>query len=185
MKKTFAAAIACLAVVGSAGASGAVSLSGTVTSSDTQFTDCTATPNYAVVRPFTVTGSGAYTLTSTAPTASFNSAAFYYAAIFTSLPTYASGNPDRLAVVNNNTVQTANVGLAALTNYFLAVGGSAGCGTVYPVSYALTFESPNGEVVFSDVGGPGIPEPGTWAMMIGGLGMIGGALRRRHAVEAV
>lgn len=29
--------------------------------------------------------------------------------------------------------------------------------------------------------GPGIPEPGTWALMIGGFGLAGAALRRRRA----
>ena len=28
-----------------------------------------------------------------------------------------------------------------------------------------------------------VPEPATWAMMIGGMGLAGGALRRRHAVR--
>lgn len=28
--------------------------------------------------------------------------------------------------------------------------------------------------------GPGIPEPASWAMMIGGLGMVGGAMRERR-----
>jgi hypothetical protein len=32
--------------------------------------------------------------------------------------------------------------------------------------------------------GPGIPEPGTWALMIGGFGLAGAALRRRRAVAA-
>lgn len=29
-----------------------------------------------------------------------------------------------------------------------------------------------------------VPEPATWAMMIGGFGMVGGAMRRRNAVKA-
>ena len=35
--------------------------------------------------------------------------------------------------------------------------------------------------------GPGIPEPASWAMMIGGLGMVGGAMRdrRRTTLRAV
>ena len=31
----------------------------------------------------------------------------------------------------------------------------------------------------------GVPEPATWAMMIGGMGLTGGALRRRKAVAAI
>jgi hypothetical protein len=29
-----------------------------------------------------------------------------------------------------------------------------------------------------------VPEPATWAMMIGGFGLVGGALRRRRAIAA-
>ncbi|MCP6473655.1 PEPxxWA-CTERM sorting domain-containing protein, partial [Klebsiella pneumoniae] len=32
-------------------------------------------------------------------------------------------------------------------------------------------------------GNGGIPEPTTWAMMIGGFGLVGGALRRRRSVQ--
>lgn len=38
-----------------------------------------------------------------------------------------------------------------------------------------------GEVAF---GGPGVPEPASWAMMIAGFGLVGAALRRRNAVAA-
>jgi hypothetical protein len=31
---------------------------------------------------------------------------------------------------------------------------------------------------------PGIPEPGTWAMLIAGFGLVGAAARRRRAVAA-
>jgi hypothetical protein len=41
-------------------------------------------------------------------------------------------------------------------------------------SYRLTF---NGTGVVQPT--PGVPEPATWAMMIGGLGLVGGAMRRR------
>jgi hypothetical protein len=30
---------------------------------------------------------------------------------------------------------------------------------------------------------PGVPEPATWAMMIGGFGMVGGAMRRRRSMS--
>ncbi|MBT2185704.1 PEP-CTERM sorting domain-containing protein [Sphingobium sp. H33] len=30
---------------------------------------------------------------------------------------------------------------------------------------------------------PQVPEPATWAMMIGGLAMVGGTLRRRRRVN--
>lgn len=31
--------------------------------------------------------------------------------------------------------------------------------------------------------GPGIPEPGSWAMMLGGFGLVGGTMRRRRAAD--
>ncbi len=30
---------------------------------------------------------------------------------------------------------------------------------------------------------PGVPEPASWAMMIGGMGVVGGAMRRRRSVK--
>lgn len=43
----------------------------------------------------------------------------------------------------------------------------------------------NGSLVFTQgtVGVPAIPEPATWAMMIGGFGLVGGALRRRRSLS--
>jgi hypothetical protein len=32
--------------------------------------------------------------------------------------------------------------------------------------------------------GPGVPEPATWALMIGGFGLAGGMLRRRRTAVA-
>ncbi|HZZ67635.1 MAG TPA: PEPxxWA-CTERM sorting domain-containing protein [Phenylobacterium sp.] len=44
----------------------------------------------------------------------------------------------------------------------------------------------NGGVFFDDisVAGAGVPEPATWALMIGGFGLAGAALRRRRATVA-
>jgi hypothetical protein len=36
----------------------------------------------------------------------------------------------------------------------------------------------------TDVVGPGIPEPATWGLLIGGFGLTGAALRRRRSVAA-
>jgi hypothetical protein len=46
-----------------------------------------------------------------------------------------------------------------------------------PQTYDLAYQ------VLSDAT-PGVPEPATWAMMIAGFGMAGGALRRRRALVA-
>jgi hypothetical protein len=34
-------------------------------------------------------------------------------------------------------------------------------------------------------GGPKLPEPATWAMLIAGFGLVGTAVRRRRAVSAL
>ena len=52
---------------------------------------------------------------------------------------------------------------------------------------SLTWTTPNYEDFYAfTVGGPesggGVPEPMTWALMIGGFGLAGAALRRRRAV---
>ena len=42
-----------------------------------------------------------------------------------------------------------------------------------------------GEVAFRSARGGGVPEPATWAMMIGGFGMAGAAMRRRRVTAAI
>lgn len=42
----------------------------------------------------------------------------------------------------------------------------------------FVFNVRNGSIVV-----PGVPEPGTWAMMIAGFGLVGGAMRRRQKVS--
>jgi hypothetical protein len=37
---------------------------------------------------------------------------------------------------------------------------------------------------FTLVGVPGAPEPASWALLIGGFGLLGGVLRRRQGVSA-
>ena len=52
-------------------------------------------------------------------------------------------------------------------------GGASSSGTVFRIDGSGF-----------NVGGGAVPEPGTWALMIGGFGMAGAMLRRPRAVAA-
>ncbi len=55
------------------------------------------------------------------------------------------------------------------------------------VAKSISFGGVANQIVFDDItfgssvpgGGNAVPEPATWAMMIGGFGLVGGAMRRR------
>ena len=57
-----------------------------------------------------------------------------------------------------------------------------GYGKSYPFAETFAPRNFNGSITY--VAGM-VPEPATWAMMIGGIGAAGGALRRRKAVAAI
>ena len=129
-------------------------LTGTITTADTAFTDCGILTNYAKVMPFTVTVTGTYTLDSAAPLTSFSGPDFYYVAIFSSAVSSAAPSPSRMAIINNTALYpSASVSLTAGTTYYLVVGGSAGCGSVYPVSYNFQVHGP-GSLVFEQPPSP-------------------------------
>jgi len=72
---------------------------------------------------------------------------------------------------------------------FLTFGSAPGGGTRYPyfVSYNTLEEAYNqtSGMQFSAVSAPGgVPEPASWALMIGGFGLAGAALRRRQATTS-
>jgi len=53
-------------------------------------------------------------------------------------------------------------------------------------SFTLRYNASSNAVLYSTGAPPppGVPEPATWALMIGGFGMVGATLRRRRAVVA-
>ena len=126
-------------------------LTGTITTADTAFTDCDT--NYAKVMPFTVTVTGTYTLDSAAPVAADDRSDFYYVAIFSSVVSSAL-SPSRLTVINNTALYpSASVSLTAGTTYYLVVGGSSSCSSVYPVSYNFQVHGP-GSLIFEQPPSP-------------------------------
>lgn len=176
-------ACACLLGWGGTAAAGTVSFAGTVTSADQALTDCVT--NYANVRAFTVSATGTYTLTNNQAPAAFNGPTFYYAAVFTSAPTFASGNPDRLFVINNTAVgATATSTLNAGTTYYLVVGGSTGCGTVYPVAYDFTLSSPAGTAVLAPLSVTQVPSLGHFSIALLAAMLAWTGLRRKVGESA-
>jgi hypothetical protein len=85
-------------------------------------------------------------------------------------------------------VVAANDGSFGSANNFLWKTGSftfVGTGNTETISLAATIPG-NGGVFFDNVSVSGaVPEPATWALMIGGFGMAGATLRRRRAMGAV
>ena len=96
-----------------------------------------------------------------------------------------------------NTIVTATiavpVGISRLA-YKLAIGGSCGVnGSVCDfgntskfglgaIPTGLTVTSASGLFPTGIVGGGGVPEPSTWALMLAGFGLMGAGIRRRRRV---
>jgi hypothetical protein len=85
-------------------------------------------------------------------------------------------------------VTAANDGSFGSANNFLWKTGSftfVGTGNNETITLAATVPG-NGGVFFDNVSvsGAAVPEPATWALMIGGFGMAGATLRRRRAIGA-
>jgi hypothetical protein len=58
------------------------------------------------------------------------------------------------------------------------------------IAKSVSFAGVANQIVFDDItfgsviaGGGGVPEPATWALLIAGFGMVGGAMRRRQSVR--
>ncbi len=67
---------------------------------------------------------------------------------------------------------------------FCGGNGSLPAESINPYdSFSPIYEGREGDLVIATAAG-GVPEPATWALMIGGFGLAGASLRRRRAVVA-
>lgn len=88
---------------------------------------------------------------------------------------------------NFNSLGTGSVLATRPGNNAVIVGGAAGSGYVVAngIDWADSFGQTganNGQVLLNSIGVRGmgaVPEPATWAMLILGMGVVGGAMRRR------
>ena len=83
--------------------------------------------------------------------------------------------------LTNTPVDVPGNGFVTAPNLFAFGGGPTLDLVIFASdsSSAGDFVSDYTITLFGVEGAPAVPEPATWAMMIGGFGMIGGAMRRR------
>lgn len=86
--------------------------------------------------------------------------------------------PNVLATQSNNAAVIARLYAMGIDPYNPATFPPLGPGAPMPTDPIL--ESRHYQLSF----GPGVPEPSTWLLMIGGMGLAGAALRRRRVVQA-
>ncbi len=128
------------------------------------------------VTAFTVSTSGSYTLAMTpmamTPFDTFlgihNTAFFPLAALTNAIAYDDDGGPGSDSLLT--------VSLLAGTSYFAIATGFANTDVG---RYSLEITGP-GVITIGGGGQGAVPEPSTWAMIIAGFGIVGGALRRRR-----
>lgn len=89
--------------------------------------------------------------------------------------TYTPGLNDPVIhyfVINQANQSRLYYDAAPITNFSIALS------TLFPNNPGWS------HITFFDTGAPAVPEPATWAMLIGGFGAMGFALRRRPKVAA-
>ena len=126
------------------------------------------------VTPFTVSISGNYNFLNTT---GYDSYLGIHAGSFN--PTNGLLNAIAYSDDFNGTLDGgfSNLALLAGVSYFAI---NTGFDNTDFGAYRLTIDGP-GNIIGGGGGGPGVPEPATWAMMIFGFAGIGAALRRRRA----
>jgi hypothetical protein len=132
------------------------------------------------VTAFTVSASGSYTFLMTSLSTNLDSFLGLHANAFNPLSalTNAIVYDDDSGPGSDSTFTT---NLLAGTSYFAIATGFANTDAG---EYKLDINGP-GSVTVGGGGQGAVPEPSTWAMIIAGFGIVGGALRRRRRAGAV
>lgn len=68
------------------------------------------------------------------------------------------------------------------TNLDTSVFYRFNAGTTGISSFTLNYKASSNAVLFMTGGGPAVPEPATWALMVGGFGLLGISMRRRRTI---
>lgn len=113
----------------------------------------------------TVTPSGVYDLVSADINIALTAGTYYFSLV--AINNFASNG--QVGIVTD--LDTASNGFQANP------GGGFGAGT----TFAFNPTGTAGYRITGDLTGSVVPEPASWAMMIGGFGLVGGALRRRSS----
>lgn len=85
--------------------------------------------------------------------------------------------------VNDGTQAGSDYDLAYASPKFSHAGYALGAGT-YSVTATVSLSPYSGGGGAAELVSTAVPEPATWAMMIGGIGLVGGTLRRRAGKPA-
>lgn len=144
------------------------------------------TTQYAYITPYTQTSStGNSPVTfSTAGLGNFNRVSFYWGSMDSfNVLTFLGAGGSTLATYTGTSFNTLATDDGQLSRYVTFTIDPAYVGMVTGIRFAS-----NGLAAFeidNFVVGTAVPEAATWAMMMVGLGVVGGAMRRRKAKVAV
>lgn len=88
--------------------------------------------------------------------------------------TYAGYNGARNTVVTGGLLTGTNLFSVLVNDTSAGIAGAPLAGTVYLSGYSVTAS------LRYDEAAAALPEPASWAMLVGGFGLVGGALRSRR-----